>query len=191
MKDNQPQIIKDGFNWVFATQVPHLSSEIICPTRDVFLSRVNRLLIELQKANQKPNSAFLLAAIVGEIGNNSFDHNLGAWRDTAGVYFNTDLSHHLIVLADRGQGMLATIKKIRPAVQVSKEALKIAFTEIISGRYPEKRGNGLKFVRKVVEENSWELNFYSGQASCFIEKNNITFQKEQQNYPGVLAIIHF
>lgn len=191
MDQNQRKIIRDAFIWAASDEAKFLLPRVYCQTRDVFQARVNKLIPELQKINQDQNLSFLLAAVAGEVGNNSFDHNLGSWRDAAGVYFNTDLSHRLIVLADRGQGMLATIKKIRPAVQVSKEALKIAFTEIISGRYPEKRGNGLKFVRKVVEENSWELNFYSGNASCLVNHQGIYFKVEKDKIPGVLVIIQF
>ena len=46
-----------------------------------------------------------IVTIVGEIGNNAFDHNLGTWRDEAGLYFYYDISSRLVVLADRGLGI--------------------------------------------------------------------------------------
>ena len=47
-------------------------------------------------------------AVAGEIGNNSFDHNLGNWADMIGIFFYYDEKTHTIILADRGQGVLVT-----------------------------------------------------------------------------------
>ena len=58
-----------------------------------------------------------------------------------------------IVLADRGLGILETLKQVRPTLKTHIEAVNVAFTEILSGRAPEKRGNGLKFVREVTFTN--------------------------------------
>jgi len=44
----------------------------------------------------------LIVAITGEIGNNSFDHNLGKWPDEPGVFFGYDIAKGTVVLADRG-----------------------------------------------------------------------------------------
>ena len=33
----------------------------------------------------------LIVAVAGEIGNNSFDHNLGKWPDSPGVFFGFDV----------------------------------------------------------------------------------------------------
>jgi len=54
------------------------------------------------------------------------------------------------VIADRGQGVLASLRRVLPGLQRDQYALDTAFSKIISGRSPEKRGNGLKFVREVV-----------------------------------------
>ncbi|MDP2917874.1 MAG: hypothetical protein Q8N68_00055, partial [bacterium] len=137
------------------------------------------------------DQSFLLYAVAGEIGNNSFDHNLGHWRDLPGVYFGFDFEQNCIVLADRGQGILATIKQVKPETSNALEALRIAFTEKISGRAPEKRGNGLKFIRRVIVEQGWELYFYSGNASFIIKEKKEFFQEEKDNILGVLAIIKF
>ena len=64
-----------------------------------------------------------------------------------------------IVLADRGQGILTTLKRVRPELINSSEAMRLAFTETISGRYPETRGNGLKFVRSIIVEIHSHLLF--------------------------------
>lgn len=42
-----------------------------------------------------------------------------------------------IVLADRGLGILETLKQVRPTLKTHIEAVNVAFTEILSGRAPE------------------------------------------------------
>ena len=64
-----------------------------------------------------------------------------------GIYYGYNLEQRQIVLADRGLGILKTLQQTIPGLSGHKEALHIAFTEIVSGRAPEKRGNNLKYVR--------------------------------------------
>ncbi len=87
-----------------------------------------------------PELFSLLVSVAGEIGNNSFDHNLGLWPDTPGVFFGYDLNKKQIVLADRGVGVLKTLKRVRPGLARDADALEVAFTEVISGRAPERQG---------------------------------------------------
>lgn len=75
-------------------------------------------------------------------------------------------------MADRGQGVLQTLKRIRPNLIDDKKALEVAFTEIISGREPEERGNGLKFVRNVVTKNLIRLYFQSGNAQLELKRDS-------------------
>lgn len=104
------------------------------------------------KKRQDPSEAALLTALVGEIGNNCFDHNLGHWPDVAGCWFDYSIDTKTIwvVVADRGRGIFDSLKSVDSSLQNSQEALQTAYTKIISGRFPEKRGNGLKFVSAVM-----------------------------------------
>ena len=64
----------------------------------------------------------------------------------------------------------------------------MAFTERISGRFPERRGNGLKFVRENVEEKKMHLTFISGNAK--IELNaEMKIEEAEENVRGCLAIL--
>jgi len=191
MTNKKYKIFHDGLDWAIKKPPKRLNPAIFCPSRDIFQARLDHLLNILPRQLKNKNLAFLLIAVIGEIGNNSFDHNLGNWRDINGIYFNFDLASRLIALADRGQGVLATIKKVRPKVSNDAAALKIAFTEIISGRYPEQRGNGLKFVSKIIRENNFKLRFFSGKASILINAKGLKIKKEIKKIPGTLAIIKF
>lgn len=177
-------------NWAVSGEARFLLPEALCPTRDVFQARQERLLKDLLKVVNE-DLAYLLAASVGEIGNNAFDHNLGNWRDVMGLNFAVNLKERKIILADRGQGVLTTIRKVRPQTVNDAQALRAAFTEIISSRSPERRGNGLKFVKKVMEENNLRLEFYSGAAVCAIGPDGFKINDSQPVIPGVLALIRF
>jgi len=167
-------------------------NEVYCPTRDVFQARLEKLQ-HLFQGVVSDQARYLLCAVAGEIGNNSYDHNLGNWPDITGIYFAYDISNRQIVLADRGQGILKTLKRARPQLASASEALKVAFTETVSGRMSEARGNGLKFVRKVIIENPFTLKFQTGDAEIFLKEGDsdiITFPSEG-DIRGCLAIIGF
>lgn len=168
-------------------------SDFYCRDISVFQARLTRLESELG-AVKRINKIFpLISAITGEIGNNSFDHNLGNWPDILGIFFAYNLRKGNIVLADRGQGILATLKKVKPELVNHQDALHTAFTEVISGRSPEYRGNGLKFVKEVVSANPISLFFQTGDAQLKIQKNSsrVDAQKSATNFRGCLAFITF
>ncbi len=135
----------------------------------------------------------LLTLVAGEIGDNSFAHNAGNWPDVPGVFYGYDEHKRIIVLADRGQGVRATLQRVRPTIASDVEALRIAFTEIISGRDPEKRGNGLKVIRQIAETKSIGLIFRSGLGVVRIptEPGPMKITMATENVRGVYAVISF
>ncbi|MCR4314312.1 MAG: hypothetical protein NUV84_03635 [Candidatus Uhrbacteria bacterium] len=111
-------------------------------------------------------TAGLITAMVGELANNAFDHNLGKWRDIRGCWLETAMNNDqlTIYVADRGQGVTASLSRVRPGID-DLEAIRIAFAEHVTGRAPEKRGNGLKFVMNVLHDfEDIEFSYYSGNA---------------------------
>ncbi|MFZ2994045.1 MAG: hypothetical protein WA064_02775, partial [Candidatus Moraniibacteriota bacterium] len=66
--------------------------------------------------------------------------------------------------------------------------LTTAFTERISGRAPESRGNGLKFVRENVKNKKMHLTFISGKAKAELNDGMI-IEEFGENVIGSLAII--
>lgn len=189
--DNRAKIIQEVFKW--ATEKSGLlpESQVYCQSRDVFQARQDRLPKEINAVIKDEQQSFLLSAVAGEIGNNSFDHNFGNWPDIPGIYFYVKASERIIVLADRGRGVLATLKKVRKDIRDDLGALRVAFLEIVSGRSPEQRGNGLKFVKKVAEQCDITINFYSGTAMCAIGSGQTKFAPSEKNIPGAIAIIQF
>lgn len=188
--EDEPELMTRAANWAVSGSKQWIANEEYCATRDVFHARSERMLRDFKKIMDE-NLAYLLIGVIEEIGNNSFDHNLGRWRDAPGVFFGLDQKTRAIVIADRGIGVFATLTRVRPKIFDDAEALRVAFTERVSGREPERRGNGLKFVKKVVEDNNIHLLFYSGHAMANIGKGLFDISSSPIHFPGTLASIHF
>lgn len=183
-----------AYDWIKADpDETDVKSEYYCRTRDVFQARVDRMVIFLLRDGKiKEDDAYIISAIAGEIGSNSFDHNLGNWPDIAGIFFAYEFSGGKlkIILADRGRGVLATLKRVKPELKNDMEALKTAFTERISGRAPENRGNGLKFVKENIQNKKMRLIFTSGNGKAELNKK-MEIEKIEDKINGCLAILSF
>ena len=162
-----------GYKWAANRTGSEPPEMFYCQNSSIFQARLAKMESEFITADSLKEIFSLLVAITGEIGNNAFDHNLGNWPDIPGLFFGYDLKSKQIVLADRGQGVYKTLKRVKPGLTDDSDALKTAFTEILSGRSPESRGNGLKFVRRIVGMIPIELLFQSGDAEINLDKNNL------------------
>lgn len=187
--------LKDLFgiakDWVL--RGTEISSKFYCSNSAIFQTRLTQMQDALIGVQELASIFPLIVAVAGEIGNNSFDHNLGNWPDISGIFFSYDIQKRLVVLADRGLGILTTLKRVKPELNTDAEALRVAFTEILSGRAPESRGNGLKFVRKIVAENPIGLLFQSGDAELILTKdsNELDLRHSPEPFRGCLALITF
>lgn len=168
-----------GWAWSASAQAPELSDEYYCERQDRFTSRLEKMSIVLLEVlgQEALDLVSLVTLVAGEIGDNSFAHNVGNWPDELGIFFAYDVEKRIIVLADRGRGILTTLRQVRPNLSNDVDALHVAFTEIISGRNPEKRGNGLKVIRRVAESHEIGLELRSGMGIVHIPK-----------HPGVMSI---
>lgn len=180
--------------WIQDNVGNNITSEQHCKTSSVFQARLSRMYIDLANGgNVCENTIALIVAVVGEVGQNAFDHNIGNWPDIAGLFFTYNVEKREVILADRGQGVLKTLKRTLGELETDEDALRIAFTEIVSGRAPENRGNGLKFVRKQVREKFESLIFQSGNAEVKIENgvDELVFNYRETNYKGCFVQINF
>lgn len=178
-------------NWAISGK--EFSDQFYCQNSGIFQARLVKMEgLMLQDSNAKDLFS-LLTSIAGEIGNNSYDHNLGQWVDIPGIFFGYDLGKRQIVLADRGVGIFKTLKRVRPELKSHQEALELAFTEVISGRRPEARGNGLKYVRSVIEKNSINLLFQTGDAKLTLNGGSADLHIEmaKESICGCLAFITY
>lgn len=189
----EKNILSLAKEWTFASAPVAIPPSFYCETNDVFSARLQSLSQQFERMPELNEIFPLIVAIVGEIGNNSYNHNIGNWPDLPGVFFAYDFSQRQIVLADRGRGVLKTLKRVVPNLKTDEEALEIAFTKYISGRAPEDRGNGLKFVRDVVLANLFQLQFYSGNAELEMKNGETELDIKTTNlqFHGCLAILHY
>lgn len=164
-----------------------------CMTSSIFNARLTKMEYTLMQKSGFEKLYSLIVLIAGEIGDNSFAHNLGRWPDTAGIFFGYDLEKRIIVLADRGLGVLETLRRVRPELASHTEAVEVAFTEFISGRSPEKRGNGLKLIREIVTEQPIDLFYTSGDAEVRMKGSGKVFRvtRGQRIVRGCLAKVEF
>lgn len=202
LSNNYKYLVGVSRKWAFNDVPTRIPSRFHCPDKSIFKARLSKLELLLSKDKYLgvDYKFSLVTLVVGEIGNNSFDHNIGSWSDTRGVFFGYNLDERKIVLADRGQGILTTLKRVKTELSTHKEALKVAFTEYISGRSPESRGNGLKTVRTVVEgKNTKEkietlaLFFQSGNAETFIKygDDDLVIKNSENFNRGCFAELHY
>lgn len=184
-------LLKQASDWAFSGG--NLPAELHCSNSAVFQARLITMQDVIQSSQKAEEYFPLIVAVAGEIGNNSFDHNLGNWPDVPGIFFGYDVAKGIVVLADRGLGILQTLRRVRPALKSHQEALHVAFTETISGRAPEQRGNDLKFVRQVTASNPIDLFFQSGDAELRLarKQGDLRITRSSVTIRGCLAQITF
>ena len=182
-------------NWVISENPKEPEDKFYCADSIKFQSRLAYLENDLRNLPDTEKDFSLIVAATGEIGNNSFDHNIGSWTDIRGIFFAYDINKRQIVLADRGQGVFKTLKRVKHSLSTDKDALITAFSEKISGRAPESRGNGLKFVRKIITQNNKNLKMYfqSGNAILNLKNGDLDLDITQSEFSinGCLAFINF
>lgn len=147
-------------------------------TRDQSNARIAKWVFYFQSQKIARHDSILLGAILGELTNNSFDHNLGQWDKSPGcvVGFQIDQNKKILQLAigDRGQGIISSLQSTVGQKILPQDVLFKAFNERVSGRAPEKRGNGLKFVLKhITEKNNYLL--------CVTQNHQISSGNSQIN----------
>ncbi|MEK7515984.1 MAG: helix-turn-helix domain-containing protein [Patescibacteria group bacterium] len=184
-------LFKFAFEWINnETEFP---GTFYCQTSSIFNARLTKMEYALMQKPGFEKLYSLIVLIAGEIGDNSFAHNLGKWPDTPGIFFGYDIQKGVIVLADRGLGVLETLRQVRPNLPNHVAAVEVAFTEFISGRAPEKRGNGLKSVREVVIAQPIDLFFASGDAEVRMQGSDKIFRvtRGRDMLRGCLAKVEF
>lgn len=158
--------------WAMAEHAEEPPADRYCRTEDDWRGRFTKFVPYVQSDGVADHNLSLVASIVGEIGDNCFTHNIGSWRDIPGCWFEWEVrpeSRELRwVIADRGQGILASFTVVRPDLATHHEALRVALTEQITSRQPEDRGRGLKVVMRTLGIlGAGSFLFRSGDAQFF------------------------
>ena len=179
-------MISESMVQSFITKISQIKQghwdDFLSRTRDIFDAR----LVTYTSRSEK----WLLGAVIGEIGANTFDHNFSFPPDVPkGFYCDFESVPNHIFMCDFGAGLKDTLSRVVKNVEDDMQAIQTAFTQAVSGRAPEMRGNGLKFVISSVVENKWDFYFQSGSAVCTADGNGYEFVQSDYNHHGCFCIL--
>lgn len=132
-----------------------------CLYRDEFNARLGRFISMFKTFGLNESDAQRATALVGELGNNVFDHNLGNWpTNISGCIIAAQHYPSIrtieIAVGDPGVGFYGSLKAAFPEIKNDIEAIKLGL-DGNTGRVGEKRGNGLKLIQQ------WTLQNFAGK----------------------------
>lgn len=159
--------------------------------RDEFSARLGRFISIFKNFGLAENDARLITGIVGELGNNVFDHNALNWpTDISGCFIAAQNYPNKKILeftvGDTGTGFLGSLNARFPDLKNDVEAILWGLAGN-TGRINEKRGNGLKTIQ------SWTINnfrgniyIHSGNGLVKIDENGI---KSEETFKIIGTIV--
>jgi len=147
-----------------------------CEYRDEFTARLDYFLKMFENFGLNNDDANRMTSLVGELGNNVFDHNSGNWPlDTVGCIIcgqNYPKQKRIeIVIGDPGIGFYGSLINAFPELKDDKEAI-IKGLDGNTGRIGEKRGNGLKLIQE------WTINNFSGYVTIHSREGAVRVDKD-------------
>jgi len=153
-----------------------------CHFADEFSARLGRFITMFKNFGLNESDAQLATAVVGELGNNVFDHNLGNWPTTISgciIAAQHYPSTHTIEIAvgDPGVGFYGSLKAAFPDVSNDIEAIKLGLAGN-TGRVGEIRGNGLKVIQQWTIQNfAGIVMIHSGNGLVIVDKTGMKESK--------------
>ena len=165
-------------------ETPNVQEILHCNFRDDFNARLESWIRQMFKNFGLSDADEQLAtAIVGELGNNVFDHNEGLWpTDVRGAIIVAQNYPKIkkidVTVADPGIGFFGSLRGVEPNPPITDvEAIKMGLRGI-TGRIGERRGNGLKTIQKwTISKLNGALRIHSGSGLVVVDK---TGQKEHR-----------
>ena len=144
--------------------------------RDDFNARLTKIRLMFKNFGMSNDDDINRATVlVGELGNNVFDHNEGLWpTDIRGAIIigqnYPQLKKIEVVIADPGVGFKRSLQ-LRDPNLTDINAIKLGLRGI-TGRIGEKRGNGLKLVQNwTINKFNGIVRIHSGNGLVIIDKN--------------------
>lgn len=172
---------------------PNIQELLHCSYRDEFNARLGRFIEIFKDFCLTESDAQRATALVGELGNNVFDHNLGNWpTNISGCIIAAqhypEQKKIEVVIGDPGVGFLGSLKTAFPNLANDIDAIKLGLAGN-TGRIGEIRGNGLKLTQQWTIENfSGTVMVHSGNGLVIVDKTGI---KEQTVNKLLGTIVQF
>lgn len=162
-----------------------------CDFRDTFSARLySKIRLMFKNFGMKDEDEQRATALIGELGNNVFDHNDGLWpTDVRGSIITAQHYPKIktieVVVADPGVGFLNSLKLAKPELNNSIDAIKEGLRGV-SGRIKEDRGNGLKLIQDwTINKFDGTVRIHSGDGLVVVDKNG----QSAKNVPSILGTL--
>ncbi len=132
-------------------------------------------------------------ALVGELGNNVFDHNDGQWpssiRGAIILAQHNPNKHRIeIVVADPGIGFSGSLRAANKSIASDEDAIVLGMSGV-TGRVGESRGNGLKVIQDwTINKFDGIVRIHSGSGLVVVDGNG---QKAHSVFPIVGTLASF
>ncbi|MDP2909757.1 MAG: hypothetical protein Q8N69_01655 [bacterium] len=148
-----------------------------CEFRDNFDARLSsRIKNMFTKIGMNEKEGSMATALVGELGNNVFDHNEGLWptnvRGAIILAQNNPTQKKIeVVVADPGVGFQKSLQLAKPFPKNDIEAIKLGLSGV-TGRIGEPRGNGLRVIQEwTIGKFYGMVKIHSGNGLVIVDKN--------------------
>lgn len=155
---------------------PSIQEIVYCQFRDSFNARLDRFLKMFRNFGMNEEDSYRATSIVGELGNNVFDHNSGNWPTGISGCFLTAQSYPVegsieFAIGDVGVGFLGSLKRAFPELTEDIDAIHKGLAGY-TGRIGEDRGNGLRLVQ------DWTINAFAGSLCIHSGKGMVTIDEK-------------
>lgn len=159
-----------------------------CEFRDDFGARLSsRIRMMFRNFGMNTDDESRATALVGELGNNVFDHNEGLWpTNVRGAIIlgqhNPAKKKIEVVVADPGVGFRGSLKVLDPTLESDVAAIQLGLTGV-TGRIDEPRGNGLRVIQ------DWTINKFDGIVKIQSGSGLVVVSREGQDIKTVFPIL--
>ncbi|OGC92766.1 hypothetical protein A2876_00200 [Candidatus Amesbacteria bacterium RIFCSPHIGHO2_01_FULL_48_32b] len=161
-----------------------------CNYRDEFNARLEYFIKMFQNFGLDEDDSRRATSLVGELGNNVFDHNSGNWpKNIVGCLIAGQCyprrNEIMISVGDPGIGFLGSLKLAFPELEDDLSAIKKGLSGF-TGRVGERRGNGLRLIQE------WTINNFSGKVIIQSGSGQVEVSQKgliEQSVPPILGTI--
>lgn len=161
---------------------PNVQEITHCNYSDEFSARLENFIRMFTNFGLNESDAYRATTLVGELGNNVFDHNLGNWPTNISGCIIAGQNYPKkklieIVVGDPGIGFKESLKVAFPNLKDDLSAIKKGLAGF-TGRVGENRGNGLKLIQEWTLKNfSGNVIIQSGEGLVIVNQKGISEHK--------------
>lgn len=165
-----------------------------CVASDAFSARLGRFERMFHSFGLDDDLVKRATVLIGELGNNAFDHNLGNWpTNVSGVFIAAQNYSKLrrveVAVGDPGVGFRVSLHNAFPDISNDVEAIKKGLAGF-TGRVGEKRGNGLKVIQHWTVDNfSGTLTIRSGNGLVRVSRAGIESTEVGYNFGTTAQLV--